>query len=79
MSLGRNKLINSYCIRLCAFIMFSFVHLNAIAEESVMNQLVEVDFQLSKKKEGVITVELASAAATVDLRKEKDKDRKSVV
>ncbi|WP_196582767.1 type IV pilus secretin PilQ [Aliivibrio fischeri] len=53
--------------------MFSFVHLNAIAEESVMNQLVEVDFQLSKKKEGVITVELASAAATVDLRKEKDK------
>ncbi|GGK27905.1 type IV pilus secretin PilQ [Aliivibrio fischeri] len=73
MSLGRNKLINSYCIRLCAFIMFSFVHLNAIAEESVMNQLVEVDFQLSKKKEGVITVELASAAATVDLRKEKDK------
>nr|WP_236781351.1 type IV pilus secretin PilQ [Aliivibrio fischeri] len=38
-----------------------------------MNQLVEVDFQLSKKKEGVITVELASAAATVDLRKEKDK------
>lgn len=73
MSLGRNKLINSYCIRLCAFIMFSFVHLNAIAEESVMNQLVEVNFQLSKKKEGVITVELASAAATVDLRKEKDK------
>ncbi|MGN2615245.1 type IV pilus secretin PilQ [Aliivibrio fischeri] len=53
--------------------MFSFVHLNVIAEESVMNQLVEVDFQLSKKKEGVITVELASAAATVDLRKEKDK------
>ncbi|MCE7536657.1 type IV pilus secretin PilQ [Aliivibrio fischeri] len=53
--------------------MFSFVHLNAIAEESVMNQLVEVNFQLSKKKEGVITVELASAAATVDLRKEKDK------
>lgn len=73
MSLGRNKLINSYCIRLCAFIMFSFVHLNVLAEESVMNQLVEVDFQLSKKKEGVITVELASAAATVDLRKEKDK------
>ncbi|WP_196587402.1 type IV pilus secretin PilQ [Aliivibrio fischeri] len=53
--------------------MFSFVHLNVLAEESVMNQLVEVDFQLSKKKEGVITVELASAAATVDLRKEKDK------
>nr|WP_170066728.1 type IV pilus secretin PilQ [Aliivibrio sifiae] len=34
---------------------------------------MNVNFQLSQKKEGVITVDLASAAATVDLKKEADK------
>ncbi|PQJ90096.1 fimbrial protein [Aliivibrio sifiae] len=34
---------------------------------------MSVNFQLSQKKEGVITVDLASAAATVDLKKEADK------
>ncbi|MGF1899767.1 type IV pilus secretin PilQ [Aliivibrio sifiae] len=34
---------------------------------------MNVNFQLGQKKEGVITVDLASAAATVDLKKEADK------
>ncbi|PQJ94688.1 fimbrial protein [Aliivibrio sifiae] len=53
--------------------MLSFTHLTVSAEEVTSNQLMNVNFQLSQKKEGVITVDLASAAATVDLKKEADK------
>ncbi|MDD9175719.1 type IV pilus secretin PilQ [Aliivibrio sp. S2TY2] len=53
--------------------MFSFFSHSSFAEDIELNQLVNVNFQSTKKKEGVISVDLASAAATVDLRKEKGK------
>ncbi|OCH13352.1 fimbrial protein [Aliivibrio sp. 1S165] len=53
--------------------MLTFTHLTAYAEDVISNQLVNVNFQLSQKQEGVITVDLASAAATVDLKKENGK------
>ncbi|OCH22729.1 type IV pilus secretin PilQ [Aliivibrio logei] len=65
--------MNTGAMRWCAFLVLFFVHIHVFAEESVENQLVSVDFQLSKQKEGLITVELASGAATVDLRKESGK------
>jgi type IV pilus assembly protein PilQ len=65
--------MNTGAMRWCAFLVLFFVHIHAFAEESLENQLVSVDFQLSKQKGGQITVELASAAATVDLRKENGK------
>ena len=87
MSQGCRGNMNTGAMRWCAFLVLFFVHIHAFAEESLENQLVSVDFQLSKQKGGQITVELASAAATVDLRKENgklvielhDTDRKSVV
>ncbi|MCP3697292.1 MAG: type IV pilus secretin PilQ [Aliivibrio sp.] len=53
--------------------MFSFFSHSSFAKDIELNQLVDVNFQSTKKKEGVISVDLASAAATVDLRKEKGK------
>ncbi|GLR75703.1 type IV pilus secretin PilQ [Aliivibrio sifiae] len=73
MLLGRKKIIKQFGLRLCALIVLSFTHLTVSAEEVTSNQLMNVNFQLSQKKEGVITVDLASAAATVDLKKEADK------
>ncbi|MGR6840702.1 type IV pilus secretin PilQ [Aliivibrio wodanis] len=73
MLLGRKKIINLLGVRLCALFIFSLVSFTAYAEEVVMNQVLDINFQLSKKKEGVITVDLASATAAVDLRKENDK------
>lgn len=73
MLLGRKKIINLLGVRLCALFIFSLVSFTAYAEEVVMNQVMDINFQLSKKKEGVITVDLASATAAVDLRKENDK------
>lgn len=73
MLLGRKKIINLLGVRLCALFIFSLVSFTAYAEEVVMNRVMDINFQLSKKKEGVITVDLASATAAVDLRKENDK------
>lgn len=73
MSKGCRGNMNTGAMRWCAFLVLFFVHIHVFAEESVENQLVSVDFQLSKQKEGLITVELASGAATVDLRKESGK------
>ncbi|WP_155643973.1 type IV pilus secretin PilQ [Aliivibrio sifiae] len=73
MLLGRKKIIKQFGLRLCALIVLSFTHLTVSAEEVTSNQLMNVNFQLGQKKEGVITVDLASAAATVDLKKEADK------
>ncbi|MGF1906063.1 type IV pilus secretin PilQ [Aliivibrio salmonicida] len=73
MSQGCRGNMNTGAMRWCAFLVLFFVHIHVFAEESVENQLVSVDFQLSKQKEGLITVELASGAATVDLRKESGK------
>ncbi|MBB1312273.1 type IV pilus secretin PilQ [Aliivibrio sp. SR45-2] len=73
MSQGCRGNMNTGAMRWCAFLILFFVHIHVFAEESVENQLVSVDFQLSKQKEGLITVELASGAATVDLRKESGK------
>lgn len=73
MSQGCRGNMNTGAMRWCAFLVLFFVHIHAFAEESLENQLVSVDFQLSKQKGGQITVELASAAATVDLRKENGK------
>nr|VVV02979.1 Type IV pilus biogenesis and competence protein PilQ [Aliivibrio wodanis] len=73
MLLGRKKIINLLGVRLCALFIFSLVNFTAYAEEVVMNRVMDINFQLSKKKEGVITVDLASATAAVDLRKENDK------
>ncbi|MDD9155791.1 type IV pilus secretin PilQ [Aliivibrio sp. S4TY2] len=60
-------------IQLCLLFIFSFFSHSSFAEDIELNQLVNVNFQSTKKKEGVISVDLASAAATVDLRKEKGK------
>ncbi|KAB2823759.1 type IV pilus secretin PilQ [Aliivibrio finisterrensis] len=60
-------------IQLCLLFIFSFFSHSSFAEDIELNQLVNVNFQSTKKKEGVISVVLASAAATVDLRKEKGK------
>ncbi len=73
MLLGRKKIIKQFGLRLCALIVLSFTHLTVSAEEVTSNQLMNVNFQLGQEKEGVITVDLASAAATVDLKKEADK------
>ncbi len=73
MLLGRKKIIKQFGLRLCALIVLSFTHFTVSAEEVTSNQLMNVNFQLGQKKEGVITVDLASAAATVDLKKEADK------
>lgn len=69
MLLGRKKITQLLSARLCALIVLTFTHLTAYAEDVISNQLVNVNFQLSQKQEGVITVDLASAAATVDLKK----------
>ncbi|RYU69940.1 type IV pilus secretin PilQ [Aliivibrio finisterrensis] len=60
-------------IQLCLLFIFSLFSHSSFAEDIELNQLVNVNFQSTKKKEGVISVDLASAAATVDLRKEKGK------
>ncbi|WP_375321283.1 type IV pilus secretin PilQ [Aliivibrio logei] len=73
MLLGRKKITKQFGLRLCALIVLSSTHLTVSAEEVTLNELMSVNFQLSQKKEGVITVDLASAAATVDLKKEADK------
>ena len=73
MLLGRKKITQLLSARLCALIVLTFTHLTAYAEDIISNQLVNVNFQLSQKQEGVITVDLASAAATVDLKKENGK------
>lgn len=73
MLLGRKKITQLLSARLCALIVLTFTHLTAYAEDVISNQLVNVNFQLSQKQEGVITVDLASAAATVDLKKENGK------
>jgi type IV pilus assembly protein PilQ len=73
MLLGRKKIPQLLSARLCALIVLTFTHLTAYAEDVISNQLVNVNFQLSQKQEGVITVDLASAAATVDLKKENGK------
>ncbi|WP_105053878.1 type IV pilus secretin PilQ [Aliivibrio sifiae] len=73
MLLGRKKIIKQFGLRLCALIVLFSTHLTVSAEEVTLNELMSVNFQLSQKKEGVITVDLASAAATVDLKKEADK------
>lgn len=70
MLLGCKITITSFAIKWWLFLIFSVVSVPSFAEDAVMNRLINVDFQLNKKKEGVIIVELASAASAVDLRTE---------
>ena len=70
MLLGCKITITSFAIQWWLLLIFSVVSVPSSAEDGVMNRLINVDFQLNKKEEGVIIVELASAASAVDLRTE---------
>lgn len=70
---GCRKNIKSFSIQFSAIFIVSWVSLAAQANQIVTNQLLNVDFKLGQKKEGVIVIDLASSAALVDLRKENRK------
>lgn len=70
---GCRKNIKSFSIQFSAIFIVSWVSLTAQANQIVTNQLLNVDFKLGQKKEGVIVIDLASSAALVDLRKENRK------
>lgn len=70
---GCRKNIKSFSIQFSAIFIVSWVSLAAQANQIVTNQLLNVDFKLGQKKEGVIIIDLASSAALVDLRKENRK------
>lgn len=70
---GCRKNIKSFSIQFSAIFIVSWVSLAAQADQIVTNQLLNVDFKLGQKKEGVIIIDLASSAALVDLRKENRK------
>ena len=70
---GCRKNIKSFSIQFSAIFIVSWVSLAAQANQIVTNQLLNVDFKLGQKKEGVIIIDLASSAVLVDLRKENRK------
>lgn len=70
---GCRKNIKSLSIQFSAIFIISWVSLAAQANQIMTNQLLNLDFKLGQKKEGVIIIDLSSSSALVDLRKENRK------
>jgi type IV pilus assembly protein PilQ len=73
---GCRKSIKLFSIQFSAIFIVSWVSLAVQANQIVTNQLLNVDFKLGQKKEGVIIIDLASSSALVDFKKE---DRKLII
>lgn len=73
---GCRKSIKLFSIQFSAIFIVSWVSLAVQANQIVTNQLLNVDFKLGQKKEGVIIIDLASLSALVDFKKE---DRKLII
>lgn len=73
---GCRKNIKLFSIQFSAIFIVSWVSLAAQANQIVTNQLLNVDFKVGQKKEGVIIIDLASSSALVDFKKE---DRKLII
>lgn len=73
---GCRESIKLFSIQCSAIFIVSWVSLAVQANQIVTNQLLNVDFKLGQKKEGEITIDLASSSALVDFKKE---DRKLII
>lgn len=73
---GCRESIKLFSIQCSAIFIVSWVSLTVQANQIVTNQLLNVDFKLGQKKEGEITIDLASSSALVDFKKE---DRKLII
>ncbi|MDD9195175.1 type IV pilus secretin PilQ [Aliivibrio sp. S3MY1] len=70
---GCRENIKLFSIQCSVIFIVSWVSLAAQANQIVTNQLLNVDFKLGQKKEGVIIIDLASSSALIDLKKENRK------
>ena len=70
---GCRKSIKLFSIQFSAIFIVSWVSLAAQANQIVTNKLLNVDFKLGQKKEGMIIIDLASSAALIDFKKENRK------